>query len=149
MPSSTKVASSLCLCALAYILSELVKPTFIEDYNFGYFTYVSMLVGVIVGWTSMGERVGFGLIPAINNGIMGTFSMVASVIFIQSANEMIRLSMRGRCDTLSDALLGIVSYWDRFCCSGFFNGFVGHCIDWRNTGRIDCRSHLEPRALII
>ena len=109
MPSSTKVASSLCLCALAYILSELVKPTFIEDYNFGYFTYVSMLVGVIVGWTSMGERVGFGLVPAINNGITGTFSMVASVIFIQSANEMIRLSMRGRYDTLFDALLGIVS----------------------------------------
>ena len=108
MPSGTKVASSFCLCALAYILSELVKPTFIEDYNFGYFTYVSMLVGVIVGWTSMGERVGFGLIPAINNGIMGTFSMVASVIFIQSANEMIRLSMRGRYDTLFDALLGIV-----------------------------------------
>ena len=108
MPSSTKVASSLCLCALAYILSELVKPTFIEDYNFGYFTYVSMLVGVIVGWTSMGERVGFGLVPAINNGITGTFSMVASVIFIQSANEMIRLSMRGRYDTLFDALLGIV-----------------------------------------
>ena len=108
MPSGTKVASSFCLCALVYILSELVKPTFIEDYNFGYFTYVSMLVGVIVGWTSMGERVGFGLIPAINNGIMGTFSMVASVIFIQSANEMIRLSMRGRYDTLFDALLGIV-----------------------------------------
>ena len=86
MPSSTKVASSLCLCALAYILSELVKPTFIEDYNFGYFIYVSLLVGVIVGWTSMGERVGFGLVPAINNGITGTFSMVASVIFIQSAN---------------------------------------------------------------
>ena len=42
MPSSTKVASSLYLCALAYILSELVKPTFIEDYNFGYFIYVSM-----------------------------------------------------------------------------------------------------------
>jgi hypothetical protein len=108
MPSGTKVASSFCLCALAYILSELVKPTFIEDYNFGYFTYVSMLVGVIVGWTSMGERVGFGLIPTINNGITGTFSMVASVIFIQSANEMIRLSMRGRYDTLFDALLGIV-----------------------------------------
>ena len=108
MPSGTKVASSFCLCALAYILSELVKPTFIEDYNFGYFTYVSMLVGVIVGWTSMGERVSFGLVPAINNGITGTFSMVASVIFIQSANEMIRLSMRGRYDTLFDALLGIV-----------------------------------------
>ena len=108
MPSGTKVASSFCLCALAYILSELDKPTFIEDYNFGYFTYVSMLVGVIVGWTSMGQRVGFGLIPAINNDIMGTFSMVASVIFIQSANEMIRLSMRGRYDTLFDALLGIV-----------------------------------------
>lgn len=85
MPSSAKVASSLRLCALAYILSELVKPMFIEGYNFGYFTYVSMLVGVIVGWSSMGERVGFGLVPAINNGITGTFSMVASVIFIQSA----------------------------------------------------------------
>ena len=50
MLSSSKVSGSLCLCALAYILSELAKPQFIEDFNFGNFTYVSMLVGVIVGW---------------------------------------------------------------------------------------------------
>jgi hypothetical protein len=44
MPSTSKVSGSLCLCALAYILSELAKPQFIEDFNFGNFTYVSMLV---------------------------------------------------------------------------------------------------------
>ena len=64
MPSSSKVSGSLCLCALAYILSELAKPQFIEDFNFGYFTYVSMLVGVIIRWVLMGKRAGFGLVSA-------------------------------------------------------------------------------------
>ena len=108
MPSSSKVSGSLCLCALAYILSELAKPQFIEDFNFGYFTYVSMLVGVIVGWVIMGKRAGFGLVSAVNNGVTSTFSMVLVVIFIQSANEMIRLSMRGRYDGLVEALLAII-----------------------------------------
>jgi len=108
MPSSSKVSGSLCLCALAYILSELAKPQFIEDFNFGYFTYVSMLVGVIIGWVLMGKRAGIGLVSAINNGVTSTFSMVLVVIFIQSANEMIRLSMRGRYDGLVEALLEII-----------------------------------------
>ncbi|MDA9136030.1 TrgA family protein [Ascidiaceihabitans sp.] len=108
MPSSSKVSGSLCLCALAYILFELAKPQFIEDFNFGYFTYVNMLVGVIIGWVLMGKRAGFGLVFAINNGVTSTFSMVLVVIFIQSANEMIRLSMRGRYDGLVEALLEII-----------------------------------------
>ena len=76
MPSTSKVSGSLCLCALAYILSELAKPQFIEDFNFGNFTYVSMLVGVIVGWVIMGKLAGFGLVSAVNNGVTSTFSMV-------------------------------------------------------------------------
>jgi len=108
MPNTSKVSGSLCLCALAYILSELAKPQFIEDFNFGNFTYVSMLVGVIVGWVIMGKLAGFGLVSAVNNGVTSTFSMVLVVIFIQSANEMIRLSMRGRFDGLFEALLEII-----------------------------------------
>ena len=108
MPSSSKVSGSLCLCALAYILSELAKPQFIDNFNFGYFTYVSMLVGVIIGWVLMGKRAGFGLVSAINNGVTSTFSMVLVVIFSQSSNKMIRLYMCGRYDGLVEALLEII-----------------------------------------
>ena len=57
--------------------------------------------------------------------------------------------MRGRYDALFDALLGIVPIGIDFVVQVSSTAFVGHGIDWWDTGRVDCRSHLAPRALII
>jgi hypothetical protein len=109
MPDRARVMGALCLCALAYILSEMVKPHFLEDYNFGYFNYVNMVLGVWVGWKFMGKRAGFGLVPAINNGITGAVSLIMLSITVQSINEMLRLAMRHRYDGAFEAVLSIIS----------------------------------------
>ena len=108
MPDRAKVMAALCLCALAYILSEMVKPQFLEDYNFGYFTHVNMLLGVIVGWTFMGKRAGSGVVPAINNGVTGIASLLFLAVTVQSINEMLRLAMRKRYDGPFEAVLSII-----------------------------------------
>jgi hypothetical protein len=108
MPDRAKVMGALCLCAMAYILSEMVKPQFLEDYNFGYFTYVNMLLGLIVGWTFMGKRAGFGVVPAINNGLTGILALLLLAVSIQSANEMLRPAMRLRYDGPFEAVLAII-----------------------------------------
>ena len=108
MPDRAKVMGALCLCAMAYILSEMVKPQFLEDYNFGYFTYVNMLLGLIVGWTFKGKRAGFGVVPAINNGLTGILALLLLAVSIQSANEMLRPAMRLRYDGPFEAVLAII-----------------------------------------
>ncbi len=108
MPDRAKVMGALCLCALAYILSEMIKPHFLEDFNFGYFTYVNMVLGVLVGWIFMGKRAGFGIVPAINNGITGVVTLVIIAVAIQSVNEMLRLAMRHRFDGAFEAVLEII-----------------------------------------
>jgi hypothetical protein len=108
MPDSSRVMGALCLCAMAYILSEMSKSQFIEDFNFGYYTYVNMLLGVIVGWTFMGKRAGNGLVPAINNGVTAMFSLLTLAILVQSINEMLRLAMRNRYDGPFEAVLSVV-----------------------------------------
>lgn len=108
MPDRAKVMGALCLCAMAYILSELVKPAFLEDYNFGYFTYVNMLIGVIIGWTFMGKRAGYGVVPAFNSGVTAIISLMFVAIAVQSVNEMLRLAMRNRYDGPFDAVLSII-----------------------------------------
>jgi len=108
MPDRAKVMGALCLCAMAYILSEMVKPQFLEDYNFGYFTYVNMLLGLIVGWTFMGKWAGFGVKLAINNGLTGILALLLLAVSIQSANEMLRLAMRLRYDGPFEAVLAII-----------------------------------------
>jgi hypothetical protein len=81
MLSSSKVSGSFCLCAL---------------------------VGVIIRWVIMGKRAGFSLMSAVNNGVTSTFLLVLVVIFIQCANEMSRLFMRGNYEGLVEALSEII-----------------------------------------
>ena len=55
-----------------------------------------MLVGVMYGWTSMGETSGFRFSTCDQQRRHGVrFRWLLAVIFIQSANEMIRLIYAG------------------------------------------------------
>lgn len=143
MPDRGKVAGAFCLCVLAYILSELIQRQFTRDMNFGYFTYVNMLLGVIVGWMSMGKRAGFGFVPAINNGVTGILSLIIVSLFIQGVNEMLRLALRQRYESPFEAVLSIVTigfefaieistieFWATALVGGVVAGLVVEAI-WR------------------
>jgi len=81
MPDSSKVSGSFCLC---------------------------VLVGVIIRWVIMGERAGFGLMSAVNNGVTTKFLIVLVVIFNQCVNKMSRLFMRGNYGGLVEDLSEII-----------------------------------------
>lgn len=143
MPDRAKVFGALCLCAMAYILSEMVKPQFLEGTNFGYFTYVNMLLGVVVGWMLLGRRAGLGLVPAINNGITSIVSLIILAVATQGINEMLRLAMRNRYDSPFEAVLSIVplglefvvkvstiSFWGTALIGGILSGLIVEAI-WK------------------
>jgi len=107
MPTGARLTAAISLALLAFVVSGQVMPLMPEGTEFGYFTHVNVVLGLLTGWIFMGRRVGHGLVPAINNGLTGAAVMVLWALFIQGAWEMFRLAMRNRFDGPFEALLAI------------------------------------------
>ncbi|MDX1743050.1 MAG: TrgA family protein [Ruegeria sp.] len=107
MPSAPRLVAALCLLVIAFIVSTMIINNGEEGKDYGWFTYVNMLIGVVCGWKIMGKRVGRGWTAAVNNGIAGVLSTVFWALFVQGSYEMFRLAMRHRFDGPFEALIAI------------------------------------------
>lgn len=110
MPDAAKLVAAICLAITGFILSGLVMDAFSEvngETNFGYFVWVNVVLGVAVGWVSMGKRAGRGVSQAITNGITGVFLLILWGLFVQACNEMTRLAMKNRYDNAIEAVAAI------------------------------------------
>lgn len=107
MPTGARLVAALCLAFLAFVVSSQVMPLMPEGTDFGYFTHVNVLLGLICGWRVIGRRAGRGVVSAINNGITGTVVLVFWALFVQGTYEMFRLAMRNRYDGPFEALSAI------------------------------------------
>jgi cation transport ATPase len=107
MPDAARLVSALCLALIAFIVSGQVMPLMPEGTDFGWFTWINVALGVIVGWIVMGKRAGRGVTAAINNGITGVVSLVFWALFVQGSYEMFRQAMRNRYDGPFEALSSI------------------------------------------
>lgn len=110
MPTAARLTASACLALLAFILSGQIMPLMPEDTDFGYFTLVNIVLGILVGWVFMGRHVNFGLAASITNGLTGVLVLVFWGLFVQGANEMIRLAMRNRYDGPFEAIFAIFEH---------------------------------------
>ena len=107
MPDSARLVAALCLAGVGFVLSGLIVPLFPDSTDFGYFTLINIGIGLVVGWVSMGKRAGRGITSAINNGLTGVALLIFWGLFVQSANEMVRLALRNRFDGPFEAILAI------------------------------------------
>lgn len=108
MPTAARLVAALSLAVLAFIVSGQIMPRMPEDTNFGYFTYVNIALGLVVGWIVMGRRAAQkSLSGAITNGLTGMLALVFWGLFVQGANEMVRLAMRNRYDGPFEAVFAI------------------------------------------
>jgi len=107
MPNAARLIAALSLALIGFIVSGQIKPLFPEGTNFGHFTNVNMVLGLVCGWVVMGKRAGRGLTPAINNGLTGIVVLVFWGLFVQSCYEMVQLAMRNRYGGPLEALADI------------------------------------------
>lgn len=96
MPTAARLVAAVLLALLAVAVSEMIKPLMPEGTNFGYFTWVNAVLGVLCGWTTIGRRVGRGVGVAVGTGLTGMGALVFWAIFIQAGYEMLRVSLRSR-----------------------------------------------------
>ncbi|MEM6311237.1 MAG: TrgA family protein [Pseudomonadota bacterium] len=110
MPDAARLVAALCLAVTGFFLSGLIMDMYEDlkgETNFGWFIWVNVLVGIAVGWVSMGKRAGRGVSQAITNGITGVFLLILWGLFVQACNEMTRLAMKNRYDNAFDAIAAI------------------------------------------
>lgn len=106
MPTAARLVAALCLAALGWFVSELVKTLVEEETDFGHFTLVNTCLGLLVGWLVVGRRAGRGYSAAIGHGITGVAVLVFWAVLLQALNEMLRLALRRRFDGVIEAING-------------------------------------------
>ena len=108
MPTGSKLVAAICLAILGAIVAEMVKPLMSEGINFGHFTYVTAILGLIVGWVHLGKRAGGTMTDGINNGITAVVILVVFALFVFGSYEMVDQALRHRYSTMMEAMRGIL-----------------------------------------
>ncbi|MDJ0639219.1 MAG: TrgA family protein [Paracoccaceae bacterium] len=104
MPTGAKLIGALAFAALAYFISDLIKPLLPEGTNVGSLSQVNAFVGAIMGWKVMGKGAGVTYRQSFGYG----FTTMAAIIFwcllVWSGHEMLKRSIRLYYDGPSEAL---------------------------------------------
>jgi hypothetical protein len=107
MPDAARLVAACGMAIVAFIMSGMIMPLMPDSTDFGYFTLVNMVLGVLAGWVVMGKRAGRGITPGINNGLSGLAVLVIWGLGVQACVEMFRLAMRNRYGDAFEAVTAI------------------------------------------
>lgn len=110
MPTFARLVAALILAGMAWLVSQQIKPLFLEGTAFGWFDYINAACGLVIGWQVIGSRAGRGYTSAINNGLTGGVVLVFWGLLIHSAIEMFEKSMRLRYDGAFEALAAVFQF---------------------------------------
>lgn len=102
-----KLVAGILFAALAWYVSELIKPLFPEGYDPGRFSETNAAIGFGVGWVVAGSRAGRGWMSGISAGLTAAFALVFWGLLLNCTYEMIRLSLRRQYDGPVEAVIGV------------------------------------------
>ena len=104
MPTAPKLIAALLFAALAFFVSELVKPLLPEGTQFGIFSPFNAAVGAVMGWRISGARAGLSMRASLGYGITTAAITVFWCLFIWSGYLMVDASTRLRYSGPMEAL---------------------------------------------
>lgn len=107
MPTAAKLFAAFAFAVLAFFTAEIFKPHMPEGTQFGYFSFVSALIGLVAGWRVMGPEAGRGNWQAVNSGLKTSAVMVGLALIIFSTYEMFLLAFRPAYKGPMEAIVGI------------------------------------------
>ncbi|MEQ9039386.1 MAG: TrgA family protein [Silicimonas sp.] len=104
MPTAGKLIGAIVFAALAYFITDLVKPLLPEGTRLAWFSPVNALVGLAMGWTIMGKGAGKTYRQSFGFGLTTLAATVFWCLVIWSGYEMLRRSTRLYYDGAMEAL---------------------------------------------
>lgn len=104
MPTGGKLIGAIVFAALAYFITDLVKPLLPEGTPATWLSPVNALVGLVMGWTIMGKGAGRTYRQAFGFGFTTLAATAFWCLLIWSGYRMLQNSIRMRYDGPVDAL---------------------------------------------
>jgi hypothetical protein len=108
MPTAAKLFAAFAFMALGFFAAEILKPHMPDGTQFGAFTPMTALIGLVCGWRVMGPGAGKGNVPSIGTGVKTSAVLVMLGLLIYSTEQMLVNAFRRTYDGPMDALVGIV-----------------------------------------
>lgn len=109
MPTAAKLFAAIAFTLVGFFAAEVFKPHMGEGTQFGVFSQISALIGLVCGWRILGREVGHGWWESANSGMKTTVAMVALALVIFSIEEMLVLAIRRSYDSPMEAVVGSIS----------------------------------------
>ncbi len=107
MPTAAKLVAAVAFAVIAWLAAELCKPAMPEGTQFGYFTQICAVIGLLCGWFVMGSLVGRGMGSAMGYGVRTSVTIAAWALLGFCGYEMILRSMKMRYDGPMEAVLAV------------------------------------------
>jgi len=104
MPTGAKLIGALTFAALAYFLSDLIKPLLPEGTPTGRLSEVNAIVGLLMGWKVMGGGAGKTYRQSFGYGFTTLAAIVFWCLLVWSGHEMLKRSMKLYYDGPTEAL---------------------------------------------
>lgn len=114
MPSATRLVAALAFAMIAFFGAELYKTALGAQYNFGAFSALCALIGVICGWTVCGPAGGRGWIACVIAGLRTSFTIVVFGLVFFSVYEMLTRAWHGRYSSITGALESVFGLFVQF-----------------------------------
>ena len=104
MPTGAKLIGALTFMALAYFISDLIKPLLPEGTNVSRLSEINAAVGFVMGWTVMGNGAGVTYRQSFGYGFTTLAATVFWCLLIWSGHEMLQRSVKMYYDGPVEAL---------------------------------------------
>ncbi|MHC0055016.1 TrgA family protein [Actibacterium sp. D379-3] len=108
MPTAARLFAAIGFALVAFFASESFVFELPEGTDTGWFSYINMAIGAIVGWRTMGTLAGHGYGTAATAGFRTIVTVLFYALLLHSLSEMIRLSMRLRYDGPGEAIIAML-----------------------------------------
>ncbi len=104
MPTAAKLIGAIVFAALAWFVSDLIKPLLPEGSQVGLLSPINALFGLLMGWRVMGRGAGRGYVPSMGFGLTTLAAIVFWSLLLWGGYEMTRRATRLYYDGPMEAL---------------------------------------------
>jgi len=108
MPTAAKLMAAVSFAVVGWVLANYYALNMPDAAAAGPIREGAALVGVIIGWSVMGNSVGKGYVEAAGSGIKTAVILAVVALFLLAMAEMLENSVRMRYEDAMEAILAVV-----------------------------------------
>lgn len=107
MPTAAKLMAAICFAVVGWVMANYYAVNMPDSAAAGPIREGAALVGVIIGWSVMGNSVGRGYVEAAGSGIKTAVLVAVVALFLLALAEMLDNSVKMRYETAVEAILSV------------------------------------------